>query len=334
LTSPSPSLSVAASGFLAKGGDFAYDPFRIRHNSRLFHFVEGVIPLAIRHDLVRWVLLCTPKRLLTRAAGRLFAHPASRALIPWYVRHYSVDLTDAARPLRDYRSLLDLFTRELRPGTRPIAGEERAVISPVDGTIAAFGSIEKGTLIQAKGMIYSVADLLGNRWSVAPLEGGTWMTFYLSPRDYHRIHMPLSGSPRRAVRVPGTLYPVNALGTASIPRLFAQNERWITTFDTAAGTMYLVEIGSLIVGSVRLTYAPELADAPASRNEWVDRSLDGRPHLEKGEEIGYFAFGSTVILLFERGRVRWLPHLKPGSPVRMGQAVGVLSDEVREEDHR
>ncbi|MBX6396135.1 MAG: phosphatidylserine decarboxylase [Alicyclobacillaceae bacterium] len=290
--------------------------------------------MPIRHNLVRWALLCTPKRLLTAAAGRLFAHPVSRPLIPWYVRHYSVDLTDASRPLHAYRSLLDLFTRELRPGTRPIAAGEHTVISPVDGTVAALGSIEKGTLIQAKGMTYSVADLLGNRWPVAFLEGGSWMTIYLSPRDYHRIHMPLAGSPQRAVRVPGTLYPVNTLGTASIPRLFAQNERWITTFDTAAGTMYLVEIGSLIVGSVRLTYAPELAEPPKSRNAWVDRSLAGRPPLEKGEEIGYFAFGSTVILLFERGRVRWLPHIKPGSPVRMGQAVGVLSGKDREEDHR
>ncbi|MDI3327579.1 MAG: archaetidylserine decarboxylase [Alicyclobacillaceae bacterium] len=279
-----------------------------------------------RVRLLRLALDVLPKRALSAAARRLFAHPASRLLIPWYIRRYGVDLGDAARPAAGYRSLEDLFTRELRPGARPVDSREGVVIAPVDGVVAGIGEIRRGTLIQAKNMTFRVADLLGSRFPTDPLEGGSWATFYLSPRDYHRIHMPLEGRPLRAVRVPGTLYPVNRFGTQTVPGLFTRNERWITTFETPAGPMYLVEIGSVIVGSVRLTYAPELLDPPLTRREWFDCTLSGRDSLPKGSEIGYFSFGSTVILLFERDRVRWLPDVKPGTPVRMGQAVGAVLD--------
>ncbi|MDI3257453.1 MAG: archaetidylserine decarboxylase [Kyrpidia sp.] len=282
-------------------------------------------------SLTGGALSLVPKRWVSTMAGRLLAHQMSKALIPWYIRKFSVDLADAADSPETYRSLLDLFIRRLRPGARPIDPREGAVVSPVDGTVENLGSIHRGTLIQAKGVNYSVGDLLGRRWPTDLLEGGSWTTLYLSPGDYHRIHLPLRGRPVRAVHIPGSLFPVNRIGTATVPGLFTRNERWVTTFATAAGTMYLVEIGSLIVGSVRLTYIPELHNIPVRRRTWGEWALTDLPALEKGEEIGHFAFGSTVILLFERGRVQWRPDLRPGAAVRVGQTLGFVRGIGQEE---
>lgn len=285
---------------------------------------EGVF-LESRFSLIGALLALLPKRSLTRAAGRLLDHEVSRLLIPWYIRRYSLDLTDAILPPGEYRSLFELFTRRLQPGTRPVDPGGKTVVSPVDGVVGGMGVIHDGTFIQAKGHAYPVADLLGGHFP-DELEEGTWITLYLSPADYHRIHLPLRGKPLQAAHIPGTLFPVNRLGTRGVPRLFARNERWVTTFSTAAGTMYLVEIGSFIVGSVRLTYLPQEIQQISDRKILQKWEVSHIPTIGKGEEIGYFSFGSTVVLLFERGRVEWKSHLKTGDPVRMGQSLGLIRE--------
>lgn len=266
---------------------------------------------------------CLPKHLLTRLAGA-FAQRAcgrlSTAAIRAFIRHYHVDMTQAAQPdPAAYASFNDFFTRALRADARPLA--EAARVCPVDGTISQCGAIEDGQILQAKGQHFTVAALLGGDGALAArFAHGSFATLYLSPRDYHRIHLPCAARLREMVFVPGSLYSVNPATARALPGLFARNERAVCVFDTDEGTMALVLVGATIVGSIRTVWAGTLnARRDGQIRKW---RYDGEQALSlpQGAEIGSFALGSTVIALFERN-APFPADWQPNRPVRMGEAM-------------
>lgn len=267
-----------------------------------------------------------PQHGLSRLVGRL-THWRWRTwkdlLIRLFIRHYQVDMSDALE--QDYHRFENFnafFTRELRPGTRPLSADARVIACPVDGSISRIGAIDDALIIQAKGHDYSVADLLGGDKTLSgTFRNGRFATLYLSPRDYHRIHMPVDGSLLSMQLVPGRLFPVNPPSTRTIPRLFARNERVINIFSTEIGTMALVMIGALCVGSMDTVWAGTVAPC-GSRAQLRQQYTPGAVTLEGGQEVGRFNMGSSVILLFEADRMEWLAHLKAGDAVRMGQELG------------
>lgn len=281
---------------------------------------------SLRDTLFVWLQYLLPQHLVSR-----FTHWLTRLRIPWlkntlirwFIRHFQVDMSEAQE--QDYRAYPDFnhfFTRALRPGARPLARDPDAVLSPVDGTVSQAGHIEGDAIFQAKGQRYALAALLGHSeaWQAA-FENGEFTTLYLSPRDYHRIHMPRSGTLREMIHVPGRLFSVNPLTTRKVPGLFARNERVVCLFDTDAGPMALVLVGAINVGSIETVWAGEVTP-PAGRRvrRWRYDGQDIR--LEAGAEMGRFNMGSTVILLFGAGRVAWEAGLQAEAPVHMGQKIG------------
>lgn len=259
-----------------------------------------------------------PQHLVSRLAGHFARSPLSKAVIPLYIRHFDIDVGQAEKPVGDYETLLSFFIRRLKPGMRPMAMEPDVVISPVDGAIYAAGAIEDDQLWQIKGETYSLLDFLGgDRRMAEKFQDGQFMTIYLSPQDYHRIHVPFGGQVKQANYIPGSLFPVNPFALRNVTRLFARNERLATFLETRVGTMAVVKVGATIVGSVRVVYGDYHTNA--GRKAAVD-ILDGGPRFAKGDELGRFEFGSTVILLFEKGQVK-LRDLKVGDKVVLGQPV-------------
>ncbi|MDE2294759.1 MAG: phosphatidylserine decarboxylase [Gammaproteobacteria bacterium] len=265
-----------------------------------------------------------PKRAssaLVRTATRVRTRWFKDLLIRAFRGLYAVDLADAAEPDPfAYGSFNEFFTRALRPGARPIAPEPDAVASPVDGTVSECGPIEGDRLLQAKGRRYALRELLADRDWGARFERGTFLTIYLAPRDYHRIHMPCDGRLLETVFVPGRLFSVNAATARHVPRLFARNERVLTRFDgSGVGTFALVLVGAMNVASMETVWAGEIAPR---RPRGPVRLPDAAVVLPKGAECGRFNMGSTVILLFEPGRVALSAAIRAGIPVRMGQPIG------------
>ncbi|MCL6444098.1 MAG: archaetidylserine decarboxylase [Alicyclobacillus sp.] len=261
-----------------------------------------------------------PKRTLTTVVASAARRPLSRHMIPWYVRHYGIDPGEAELPLERYESLAAFFCRRLKRSARPV--DLVGVISPVDGMVSAFGSLVADRMIQAKGHDYSIVALLGDADMARRFAGGHYIAIYLSPRDYHRIHMPVTGRVIGWQYIPGTLYPVNRLGVQCIPGLYASNERLVTYVMMKLGLIAVVKIGAAIVGSIRTSYGPQYR---SPRQRYRAGVLTGQNDLalERGEELGHFEFGSTVILLFEPGIVeRWL--VQTGESVRMGQRIAEL----------
>jgi phosphatidylserine decarboxylase len=265
---------------------------------------------------------CLPKKTLSRLMGRFARHPVSRHLIPSYIRFFDIDLESVRKPVHEFQNLLDFFVRELAPEARPIAPGDRVIVSPVDGTISQGGEIKKGILIQAKGVFYSLDQLLSRHPSfVKKLEGGQYLTIYLSPRDYHRIHMPVQGTIRECSYIPGELYPVNEMGVKLIPNLFTINERVVSYIQTPFGWMALVKVGATNVGSIKVEYDKNIATNLAQKTAAVHKCYESPHTLAKGAELGRFEFGSTVILLFEPGSIKWTISLEPGTKLKMGQAI-------------
>lgn len=277
---------------------------------RLFVWLQHVLP---QHRLSRVVLAATRvrtrwfKNLLTRAFLTLFAVDMSEAI--------EVD------PYR-YASFNEFFTRALRPEARPVAAGAAEIAGPVDGTVSECGSIERDSLLQAKGRRYTLGELLAQRAWARRFEDGSFATLYLAPYNYHRIHMPLRGRLIDTVYVPGRLFSVNSVTAQHVPRLFARNERVLILFEGDFGHFAVVLVGALNVGSIATVWAGDIT--PAAR-----RVLTHIPApdvvLEKGAELGRFNMGSTVILLFETNRVRWNPLLRAGSAVRWGRVLGIAS---------
>jgi phosphatidylserine decarboxylase len=264
-----------------------------------------------------------PKRALTVLAGAIASRPwgvATTWLIHWFVARYRVDMSEAAEPdVRHYASFNAFFTRALRPGARPLAQSD--LICPVDGSISQLGGIEHDRILQAKGHHYSIEALLGGDAALAArFEHGSFATLYLSPRDYHRIHMPCAGRLHRMLHVPGDLFSVNPATARGVPGLFARNERVVCIFEGAHGPFVLVLVGATIVGSIETVWHG-VVNPPRepSLREW---HYDDHPVvLERGEEMGRFRLGSTVVMLFPRGPLRFNPTWAPLASVRLGEAM-------------
>lgn len=270
-----------------------------------------------------------PHHLLGRLAHLLTRSewpPLKDRLIRQAIKRFGIDLSTALEPdPAAYPSFNAFFTRALRPDARPIDPAADAVCCPADGEVSQAGTIAEGRLIQAKGWDYTLLELLGGDARLAAeFEDGAYATIYLSPRDYHRVHMPRGGRLRRTVHVPGRLYSVNHLTTASLPRLFARNERVISVFDADAGPMAVILVGATMVGSMDTVWAGVVT--PPHRRAIVWDQVPPEPVvLARGAEMGRFNMGSSVILLFARDRVRWSDGLRPGLAVRMGERIGSAS---------
>jgi phosphatidylserine decarboxylase len=265
-----------------------------------------------------------PKRALTQAMGWLAAREAG-ALTHWairrFIRRYRVEMTEAADPRPEaYLSFNAFFTRPLRSGARPLA--DAAWVCPVDGAVSQCGPIERDLIVQAKQHHYTVSALLaGDEALAARFNGGAFATLYLSPRDYHRIHMPRAGRLRSMTHVPGTLYSVNPVTAAGVPGLFARNERVICEFDDDEGRCFvLVLVGATIVGSMATVWHGVVnPPRPGRSRQW---RYDDKPiHLAQGEEMGRFLLGSTVIVLAEPAEARTWPAWPSGRPVQLGEAM-------------
>ncbi|WP_295447711.1 archaetidylserine decarboxylase [uncultured Thiodictyon sp.] len=264
-------------------------------------------------------------RLMYRLARVRYA-PLKGWMIRAYVRLVGVDLSQAAQPdLSAYPHLAAFFTRALRPDARPPDPDPAAVLSPVDGTISQIGTIADGRIIQAKGHDYSLCDLLGGDTADhRRFDGGTFATIYLSPRDYHRIHMPLAGRLAQMTYLGGRLFSVNRMTAQQVPGLFARNERVVCLFGTEAGPMALVLVGAIFVGGIETVWAGEVAPAGAGPRcrRWDYTDQVPPLHLERGAEMGRFNLGSTIVLLFPPSAVTWDATLAPGQTVRLGQRIG------------
>ncbi len=242
-------------------------------------------------------------------------------LIRLFARYYQVDMAEAASPsLEDYACFNDFFTRALRADARPIAAAPDHLVCPVDGAISQFGRITEGRIIQAKGLTYSVQELLTDDGLAKHFEHGQFATVYLSPKDYHRIHMPLAGTLTDMIYVPGRLFSVNQATAQHVPRLFARNERVVTVFDTPHGKMALVLVGAMIVAGIETVWAGHVA--PNSRRvQHTNYSKSDTVGLHKGDEMGRFKLGSTVVVLCANPALQWQDHVAANAVVQMGQSM-------------
>ncbi len=269
-----------------------------------------------------------PQHLVSRIAGMLTDSP-----IPWLknylinkaIKTFKVNMKEAEEPNpRYYASFNDFFTRALAQGARPIDSEAGSVVSPADGQISEMGEIKQGQLLQAKGKSFSLSQLLGDDAELTKaFSGGSFMTVYLSPKDYHRVHMPAAGTLKSMTYVPGALFSVNQTTSEQVDGLFARNERVICSFDTEIGPMVVILVGAMIVGSIETTWAGQISP-PKRQLTHVNYQQPIAPiRFEKGDEMGRFKMGSTAIILFGKDVVEWDSNLDASSDVTMGMKVGM-----------
>jgi phosphatidylserine decarboxylase len=283
-------------------------------SDRLKALIQYPLPHHLLSKLMYW---------LTRCRWR----PLKNAMIRLVIKRFNVDMSSAQEQAPEsYGSFNEFFTRTLKPEARPVAAETDAIACPVDGTISQLGPIENGRIFQAKGHDYSLKTLVGGIDHLHDcFAGGHFATIYLSPRDYHRIHMPLDGELRESVYVPGRLFSVNAATTRAIPALFARNERLVSIFDTAHGPMAVILVGAIFVAGIETVWSGNYGDR--TFRPFEHRLQDELPQLalNKGEEMGRFNMGSTVILLFPPGTIGWSENLRAEQAVNMGQQIGTLT---------
>ncbi len=266
-----------------------------------------------------------PQHGLSVLAGKLADKkniPFKDWVIKTFANHYKVDMSIAVEPdLTQYETFNDFFTRAIRPETRPICDHADTLACPVDGAVSQFGKITGGDIIQAKGHSYTVDDLLGgDKQLAAQFEDGEFITIYLSPRDYHRYHMPIDGKLTRMIHVPGKLFSVNPLTARTVPRLFARNERVVAMFDTEFGPMAYVAVGATIVGSMEMAWSGVVT--PPTRSDIAETHYaEGEVTLKKGDEVGRFRLGSTVIMLLPKGNYQWDESIKNKAPTKLGQPM-------------
>lgn len=276
--------------------------------------------VAVQHALPQHALSGLMFRLTRMRWG-----PAKNLLIRRFAAAYGVDLDEAAASdPADYEHFNAFFTRALRPDARPLEGPDDQLVSPVDGAVSQLGAIAgDGRMVQAKGRWFTLTDLLGGRedWA-SRFDGGQFATIYLSPKDYHRIHMPIAGRLTGALHVPGRLFSVNPATARGVPGLFARNERLICLFDTALGPMAMVLVGAIFVGSMETLWHGMVTPPGAKRiHEPPIRHGDQPLALARGDEMGRFNMGSTVILLLPRDALEWELDLAPGTSLRQGRAM-------------
>nr|WP_315250665.1 archaetidylserine decarboxylase [uncultured Duganella sp.] len=267
-----------------------------------------------------------PKGALTNLAGRIAGARGGNyttSLIRWFVGRYNVNMAEALDPnIANYKTFNEFFTRALRPDARPLANA--AYICPVDGRISQFGDIEDDQIFQAKGHKFSTTALVGGDAQLAAqFQHGSFANLYLSPRDYHRIHMPIDGKLTRMIYVPGELFSVNPTTARGIPGLFARNERVVCVFDTAHGPFVMTLVGATIVGSMATVWhgvvnPPRLPQV----TEW--NYGDQNIVLKKGDELGRFLLGSTVVMLFQKDVLKFNPAWQPAGPVNLGETMAEL----------
>jgi phosphatidylserine decarboxylase len=266
-----------------------------------------------------------PKNALSRAVGAATRLPlpgaVGRGVMGAFARRYRIDLSECGE-LSGFRTFGEFFARPLRPGLRPVAPGDDVVVSPVDAVVSEAGLSRAGRLIQAKGIEYPLEALVGDERVGARLAGGSYATLYLSPRDYHRIHFPLAGRILGWRYVPGKLWPVNPASVRNVPGLFTVNERLVTLLDSPLGLVAIVAVGATVVGRVRATYDPEVPVTNLPGAVAQGRDYANPIPVGKGQELGAFEMGSTVILAFEPGRVALAPALVAGARVRVGEAIG------------
>jgi len=283
-------------------------------------------------SLVTALTYVLPHRLLSTLARRL-AYSDNPRLKQWLIdtvtRKFGVNLSEAAQPdPRAYPTFNAFFTRALKPGVRTPDPDPRALLMPADGRISQCGRIEEGRIFQAKGQSFTAAELLGDEAAAEPFANGLFATVYLSPKDYHRVHMPWTGTLRETVHVPGRLFSVGPDAVRNVPRLFARNERLACHFDTDFGPMAVVMVGALLVSGIETVWSgeevPEYGDAITVKD--YRTGDDGEPiTLERFGEMARFNYGSTVIVLLPHGAAELAEGLSAESPVRLGQALARLA---------
>ena len=265
-----------------------------------------------------------PKQALTALAGKFASAQAgglTTSVIRWFVDRYGVNMAEAANPdIAGYASFNEFFTRPLKEGARPLANAD--FICPVDGAISQFGAIARDQIFQAKGHSYSTTALVGGDATLAArFENGSFATLYLSPKDYHRIHMPCAGKLLRMIHVPGELFSVNPVTARGVPGLFARNERVVCVFEGEAGPFVMALVGATIVGSMATVWHGVVnPPRPGRLRDWRYEDQDLR--YGRGAEMGRFLLGSTVVMLFPQGSLSFNPEWAPGRAIRMGEAMG------------
>jgi len=267
-----------------------------------------------------------PHHALSRLMSKL-THSENKCLknlfIKQIIRHYGVNMNEAAEPdINAYKSFNHFFTRELKPGIRPLSNEINAIACPADGAVSQAGNITDGKIFQAKGKSFSAFDLLGGSLERAePFNNGLFTTIYLSPKDYHRLHMPLTGTLREMVHIPGRLFSVNTATTNSVPGLFARNERVCCIFDTEAGPMALVLVGAIFVSSIETVWHG-VVTPPTIHSVQIWHYDENAPALNIGQEMGRFNMGSTIIVLFGKDKAQWETGFKADKIVKLGELIG------------
>lgn len=277
-----------------------------------------------------------PQHLLSRLVGRLADCKCAwvkNTFITLFNRRFKLNMSEALEENPTaYASFNDFFTRALKPGVRSIDEAKEAITSPADGAFSQLGPINHGRIFQAKGRGYGLSTLLGGDMDLAKqFENGQFATIYLSPRDYHRVHMPITGTLTQSVYIPGDLYSVNQTTAENIDELFARNERLVTIFDTDVGPVAVILVGAMIVAGIETVWDGQVAPVPKTPQRKFYTQDQPEITLQKGEEMGRFKLGSTVILLFGDNTVEWLPALAAGQSVQLGQRIA--QSVVEEIDH-
>ncbi|NHB59072.1 phosphatidylserine decarboxylase [Acinetobacter sp. 194] len=261
-----------------------------------------------------------PQQQLSRVVGKVAASEnpiVKNIVIQAFKAQYGIDMSIAEQSdALKFKSFNEFFTRSLKEGVRQIDQNESSIVSPADGAISQIGHIDEGDIFQAKGQSFSVDKLIGDPQLAAPFKNGEFATVYLSPKDYHRVHMPFAGTLTETLYIPGELFSVNQTTAENIPGLFARNERMVCLFDTEIGRMAVVLVGAMIVAGIETVATGKVK--PTGRLELNHHQLD----LEKGDELGRFYLGSTAVVLFEPNKINWDEQFKANSTVVMGEALG------------
>lgn len=271
-----------------------------------------------------------PQHALSRMVGKLINCQQQRlknTAIKWFINHFKVDMSEAQEPdYTQYKSFNDFFTRPLRQGARTIVADETAIACPNDGFVSQLGDINDGKIFQAKGHDFSLLELVGGDHKIAgAFTGGKFATLYLSPKDYHRVHMPLSGRLESMTYIPGSLFPVKPSIVATVPNLFARNERVVCLFQTAIGPMAVILVGAMIVASIHTTWAGQIAPTSSKQVTHTEyQETSNNITIEKGQEMGHFQLGSTVILLFPKNKIAWNKALTAEMDLKLGQEIGKI----------
>ncbi|WP_251358136.1 archaetidylserine decarboxylase [Kangiella sp. TOML190] len=245
------------------------------------------------------------------------------AFINWFIKKYDIDMSIAERQTaEEFDTFNDFFTRSLKDGVRPIAEDPKVIVNPADGKISQLGKIENGFIFQAKEHLFSAKTLLGGDEALAaPFKNGEFATVYLSPKDYHRVHMPMDGRLTQMIHVPGNLFSVNPLTARNVPNLFARNERVVAMFDTEIGPMAMVLVGATIVGSIETVWHGTITPPTRDKLKVWNYPIEDEVELKKGQEMGRFKLGSTVVLLFPENSLEWSKGMKAHAPTVMGSKL-------------